>query len=67
LQYTKPVSNLINLGETRELIITTDWPDYKSFGLSEKDIPQLIETLTDWNLFYSDQEASEKFAGFTNY
>lgn len=62
MQYTEPVKKLIKLGDPRELIITRKWPDYKTFGLSDNNIPQLIELLDDWDLYFSDEGSPESWA-----
>ena len=59
MQYTEPVSKLLNYGECSRL---KDWPDYLTLGFSEKDIPQLIEMFRDKNLQFADSDSIEVWA-----
>ena len=54
-KYTEPVTKLLTLGDPRESK-TKEWLDYYSLGITEKDIPQLIELLTDMDLYYLDSD-----------
>jgi hypothetical protein len=58
-KYTEPVSKLINLGDPRVSNHRDEWLDYSSLGITDKDIPQLIEMLLDMELYNQDSEGTE--------
>ena len=58
--YTEPVATLINLGERG--VDEDDWPDYRSLGLTEDDLPELIRMAHDEKLYAEDQESNEVWA-----
>ncbi len=59
LTYTGPVARLLELGEPD---FGPEWMDYREYGLSEADIPELIRLATDKELNYEDEELPESWA-----
>ena len=55
-KYTEPVKRLLYLDEPKEKGHKSTWPDYLSMGITEKDIPQLIEMLIDFELYETDSD-----------
>ncbi len=61
IDITTPVGALLTLGEPAELpyLMNAVWPDYLSGGLTEADIPALIELATNDELFWSGDNEDE--------
>jgi len=62
MKYTTPVSDLIKLGDPRDTGHCDEWRDYSTLGISKNDIPQLIELLTDMDLYFQDSDLPEVWA-----
>lgn len=61
MKYSETVNQLTTLGDPREKkqVNFSDSMDYTSIGISEKDIPELIEMLNDEDLYYQDSDNPE--------
>lgn len=57
--YSGPVARLLELGEPE---YGRKWADYREYGLSEADIPELIRLATDMELINEDQDIPESWA-----
>ncbi len=62
MKYTEPVRKLIKLGEPAEDQLNKNWIDYSTLGISEKDIPELLELLQDLDLYYQDASLPDIWA-----
>ena len=43
-KYKSPVNELLLIGDIRG---TSEWLNYSNFGITDKDIPELVEMATD--------------------
>jgi hypothetical protein len=57
--YTAPVSDLLTLGDCREMRI---WPDYLALGIGPEHIPDLIRMVEDDELNWADSDSLEVWA-----
>jgi hypothetical protein len=57
--YTAPVSDLLTLGDCREMRI---WPNYLALGIGPEHIPDLIRMVEDDELNWADSDSLEVWA-----
>ncbi len=56
VDYTAPVSDLLTLGDCREIRV---WPDYLAMGIGPEHIPDLIRMVEDDELNWDDWVGEE--------
>lgn len=59
-EYRKPVDVLLTLGDPHEL--SWQWTDYSKYGIGAEHIPDLIQLVTDSELYRADSESLEVWA-----
>ncbi len=57
--YPEPVARLLHIGDPGN---TDHWLDYREYGISSREIPELIKMATDLDSFMSDSEDDEVWA-----
>ena len=58
-KYKSPVNELLLIGDIRG---TSEWLNYSNFGITDKDIPELVEMATDSSLNFGDPNSSYVWA-----
>lgn len=61
MTYSEPVNQLLKYDKCKRYQ-PKYWPDYLSLGLTEKDIPQLIEMFKDKDLQFAKTSSMEVWA-----
>ncbi len=59
MTYSNSVNKLLELGKPKG---DSEWLDYKALGITESDVPQLIEMFSDEKLNWADEESNEVWA-----
>lgn len=57
--YNSPVKELLSIGDIRG---SSTWLDYSSYGITSKDIPELIKMATDEKLNFADSNSTYVWA-----